>query len=258
MSSNVKVGDVAVDVENGEFSKADMIRLILNKVIDDYEAHLLIDRVLTQSVALIKAIVGKPDTVSEDPDTVLGQVLAQSAVLIEAIIGKPDTVSEDPDTVLGHALTRSVDLFAAIVGKPGSPVDTTYDKVDTVLAQASALVAAIIKESKSTPYQNDRDDLPQILENASRLISEIVTPKETWSFGEFSFGALSNSDYFKERAGDDVDINEYINKSQNKINTRISGNAIVTVPTTGSAHEFWTTGNNPPAIASATVPAHQI
>jgi hypothetical protein len=240
MSDAVGLDNVAVELPK-PFSKADMIRLILNKVIDEYEAPLLIDRVLTQSVALIASIVGKPDTVSEDPDTVLGHVLTRSVDLFAAIVGKPgspaDTTYDKVDTVLAQASA----LVAAIITESKPGVDTTYDNVDTLLTQSAALIAAITKESKSVPDQNDRDDLPQILENASRLISEIVTPKETWSFSDVAFGAFGKPDYFKDSDKKSVDINEYINKNKNKINTRISGNTIATTSATGITHEFWTT-----------------
>ena len=262
------------------FTKEDLLRLILNHVLELKEPYSTIDQVMEAARQLAFEITEQ--TAQDDNDNTVYQTMESAQQLAFEITKPPgsvdndntvdqtmeaarlltveiaeQTAQDDNDNTVYQTMESAQQLAFEITKQPGS-VDND-NTVEQTMEAARQLALEITKQQelvKGTDTNSD-NTIDKTLQQSVDLLKEILLPEEvfklgpSWSLSGFKMNnPFANIKIFKDReTSEHIDINEYENNNENKINTHINGNTIsrnVNGALTPIEHIWWEPPPKPP------------
>lgn len=220
------INQIIEPTENG-FTKEDLLRLILNNVVELKEPYSTIDQIMEAARQLTSEITKQPESV--DNDRTIDQTMEAAQQLASEIATQPESV--DNDSTIVQTMEAARQLAIEITKQPESVPDTE-NIIDKTLKQSVDLLAEILSPE------------------------EVVETGTPWKLSGFKMtNPLANITFFEDRANSEhIDINEYDNENnKNKINTHINGNAItIDGKTIEPEHTWWKPLPPPPTPSDKT------
>jgi hypothetical protein len=157
--------------------------------------------------------------------------------------------SLDNDNTVDKTMEAAQKLAIEITKQPESlDNDNTVDKT----MEAAQKLAIEITKQPDLVLDTDTDNvIDKTLQQSVDLLKRILSPEEVIKPGMPWFGKFNIPEFFKDRAGGDIDINEYYKDltDPNKRNTHISKDKImVGNDPINPAHVWW----GPPPLTKTT------
>jgi hypothetical protein len=254
------------------FTKEDLLRLILNHAVELKEPYSTIDRIMEAARKLAIEITEQPppddngntvDRIMEaaqklaieitkqseslDNDNTVDKTMEAAQKLAIEITKQPESL--DNDNTVDKTMEAAQKLAIEITKQPESlDNDNTVDKT----MEAAQKLAIEITKQPDLVLDTDTDNvIDKTLQQSVDLLKRILSPEEVIKPGMPWFGKFNIPEFFKDRAGGDIDINEYYKDltDPNKRNTHISKDKImVGNDPINPAHVWW----GPPPLTKTT------
>jgi hypothetical protein len=254
------------------FTKEDLLRLILNHVVELKEPYSAIDRIMEAARQLAIEITTQPESV--DFDSTVDQTMEAARKLAVEITKQPESL--DNDSTVDQTMEAARQLAVEITTQPESLdndniVDQTMEAarqlaveitkqpesldndniVDQTMEAARQLAIEITKQPESVLDTDKNTDtiIDKTLQQSVDLLEQILSPEEVvepgtpWDLSGLKMkNPFANMKLFKDReTSEHIDINEYDNEdNENNINTHINGSTIkVNGDAIKSEHIWW-------------------
>jgi hypothetical protein len=239
------------------FTKEDLLRLILNHVVELKEPYSAIDRIMEAARQLALEITTQPESLGID--NTVDQTMEAARQLAVEITTQPESL--DNDNTVDQTMEAARQLAVEITTQPES-LDND-NTVDQTMEAARQLAIEITKQPESVLDADTDTIIDKTLQQSVDLLEQILSPEEVvepgtpWDLSGFKMkNPFANMKLFKDReTSEHIDINEYDNENnENKINTHINGNTIISENVNGTSmpieHIWWVPLPTPPHSAT--------